>query len=312
MVSGGATVGLVLAAWMAAASSLAQSPDPVVEHVPLTCAVADRHAVVTARTEGAARMQVHFRAPGDGPWYVVDMRRDAGAWTARLPRATRASFEYRVARQEPTLAAVTTPAYTVPVVSEPGGCSEPSLASVESQILVSVPEGAPLVPPVPFGFSPVGVLAFVEETRPPRSKLVLAGIVAVPVGVATLAATSGRPESKSEDLGVEPAFKFNSIQPAGGPISLAGTRLTWLVDIDHAARVPVFYAWTLELLVGSSSCASTIGSFQVAGAQQRTLSGGLRGTCPVPFTSSAVRVGISLGTRLLYQAVIPASFAVGP
>lgn len=317
-VGGGMTAAGLLAAWTAAVPALAQAGDPsAIEHVPLACAVRDRHPVVRARTEApAARMQVHFRAPGEGPWYAIDMRTEEGAWTARLPRATRSSFEYRIARQEPALGTVTTATFTVPVVAEPGGCAEPSLSSVESQILVSVPEGAPLVPPVPAGFSPVGVLAFVEEARSPRSKLVLGAVVALPVAVGAfvVSAGSGNSEAKSEDLMIDPAFKFDGLQPSGGPLSLTATRLFWLVDVDHATRAPVFYSWTLELLAGSTPCANMGGFFQAAGAggQQRNLTGTLRGTCPTPFHATGVRVTVSLGPRVLFQTTAPASFEVGP
>jgi hypothetical protein len=298
-------------------AALAFAPDEAgIEHAPIACAVADRHVVVSARTPAPpGRLQVRFRVPGESHWYAIDMRPEGGAWTARLPRVTRDRFEYQILLQGPTLDAPSvTASHLVDVVGDPAACSTSSVAAVDSQILVHVPDGAPLVPPVPPGFSPVGVLAVSEVEEGGRSKLLLAAAAVVPLGVgaaAVAASSSGGSTPKAEPV-ADPRFKVGALQPPGGPLSLTGARLVWTVDLDHPTRVPVFYGWTLDLLVGSTRCATMTGFFQAAGTNQRTLTGLLRATCPLSFEADAVRVTITLGNDPVHEVTLPASYQVGP
>jgi hypothetical protein len=294
-----------------------------IDHAPISCVARDQHAVVNARTRvETSRMQVHFRVPSQTLWYRTAMRQDGADWTAILPRTTAATFEYRIEMASPTLGdSASTPAFSVDVVADLERCQTGFVPSVQTPIIVRVPQGAPLIPPVPAGFSPVGVVGANEAVVPSSSsKGRLVAAAALPMAVVAGIAASSSQESgpKATPVG-DVGFKFAGVQPADGYISLSGTRLFWSLDVDHTTRTPVSYGCVLELLADSRSCAFASGFFSASGnddaIQRVTLSGPLRATCPSDFTATGVRVSVqslALNSRIVFEATVPARFEVGP
>ena len=158
-------------------------------HEPLSCAAPDGYAHVSARgvpAEGVASGEVRFRVDPRGAWYTVRMTSAGGEWTAALPRpqSLLKGFEYEVALTGTDAQSVTRGPVAVEVRRD---CPAAGTAVAEA-IVVQVPPGAPLVPPVPAGFSPVGV------TGPPVAKKshgalkVLGGVAVAGVGAGVAAA----------------------------------------------------------------------------------------------------------------------------
>ena len=98
-----------------------------------------------------------------------------------------------------------------------GECDIAGRASVDAPIVVTVPAGAPLVPPVPAGFSPAGVVA---AEPPKRSSLPLkiAGGVAAAAVIGVTAAATAETTGTPPTMGAPtvPAISFNSIEPPPG------------------------------------------------------------------------------------------------
>src|SRR5262245_38116156 len=82
---------LSLAATFATASVGAETPGLTVDHPGLTCLVAGKHPVITAKVapeEQVARARVYFRGGGRPRWYYVDMAAAQGTFRGTLPKPT--------------------------------------------------------------------------------------------------------------------------------------------------------------------------------------------------------------------------------
>ena len=164
--------GLVAVAVALAGDASAAVSLEVVHH-PIECVPSGRYARVIASgapAESAARAELQFRVRPDAAWYGVAMTADGGSWSAALPRPVPplTQFEYRIVMTAPDLGTAETAALPVRVADDPAQCAAQSSIAVAAPIVVRVPAGAPLVPPVPPGFSPAGVVAPAEPE--PRDK----------------------------------------------------------------------------------------------------------------------------------------------
>ena len=112
-------------------------------------------------------MRVAFRPDGAHVWHGATAEAAADGFVATLPRPRLSArmVLYRFEATRSGAAAVTSIEYSATVVADAGACAGALADSVQSaRVLVDVPPGAPLVPPVPAGFDPVGAVS----SAPPR------------------------------------------------------------------------------------------------------------------------------------------------
>ena len=137
---------------------------------PLACVQAGQFPVLRLRLESATtvqRVRLHFR-PTDYPlWYAVPVRPSADGGYAVMPKpqlaARRIHYYFEFIRDGTRRR---TPEGVALVVETPLDCPGAMASSLdEARVLVEVPPGAPLVPPVPPGFTPVGAVAEGQERR---------------------------------------------------------------------------------------------------------------------------------------------------
>jgi hypothetical protein len=230
--------------------ALTAAPAAAVEHTALACVPADRYARITAHAE-AASVVLQFRTSPGVPWYSTRMAGADGEWTAFLPRPAISlrEVEYRFVVTD--AGAKSSP--TDPVrarVGAPGECDEAGRPSVDALIVVTVPEGAPVTPPVPAGFSPAGVVA-AEARRRSSLPFTIAGLaagvgVAGAVAGATAEATSAPPPSGP--LAV-PDIRFNSIDPPpGSTVSAARGRIAISMRLGARPAGALAFQWRAEIL----------------------------------------------------------------
>jgi hypothetical protein len=306
------------AAALALALALAPAPgwaEPLrVVHTPPPCISTDRYAWIEATGEPATavtRAVLEFRVDAAAGWYATDMRAAGGTWTALLPRAHREvpGFQYRIVMQGADLADVPSEVYAVPVTAA-AGCRAPSRISLDAPVAVRVPAGAPLVPPVPAGFSPAGI-APAEETagRGGRTKLLLAA-VAVVGGAAAFAATSEETDLAQPVVGPPPPpeLRFGGTRPtASQPMSLSGTPLEVLIFQEFPLRGPFDMVWRFEVLMSGAAEPCLRMSGFVLGVTASfiavTSPYAVSGACPASFTSSGVRLVLEADGALRYDFV---------
>lgn len=285
---------------MLTSAAAAEAAPIEVRHQPLPCVVADRFVRIAATASPAPRTaEVQFRTEPDGPWYALAMKPEDGEWAAVLPRpmASLAGFEYRISMAGEGPETSQTPAYAVKVAPDPSACAGAALSAVNASIVVHVPQGAPVVPPVPRGFNPGGVVG-TDEGAPARSKkaLVLGGAAAVAGGVAAVALRSGSEEAAASDL---PDFVVEGSIPApGNTVSLSGDTIQVLVRMSREPDQPLNFSWIVEWRQTTLGpvCVSMLGTFN--GAQRPTdlvLSGPLGATpfCGASFDAGLVRLLIN-------------------
>jgi hypothetical protein len=290
-----------------------------VEHEPLTCVRIDTYPRVEARGVPAAEVaaaELHFRA-GSGGWYRIPMTRAGDAWVALLPRPTSARdrFEYQVALtstsvDEPALSATV----TVPVTPT---CATASESSIAGSIVVTVPEGSPVVPPVPAGFSPVGVVAAEPpDAGSPRKPLILAGAgVVAAATVAGAVASTGQPPGSDVFI---PAFMFNTTIPEpGSTVSIASGRVTVLVNMLQIPAEPVDFGFMVEFRSSASLAPCVVMSGTYNGADRIGLSlvtplanTGFCGSPPID--TATLRLSITIGTIQAHEETVGFPFRFEP
>jgi hypothetical protein len=305
--------------WLPLLALAAATPAAALEvvHDPVTCALPERYVRVVARGVPAgdvAAGSVGFRAGPRSDWYTVGMVAKDGEWTAFIPRptATLARFEYRVALTGTDAATVTTPPLGVSVGAD---CPHEGVA-VASAIVVLVPAGAPAIPPVPPGFSPVGATAPQADRRPARKglsagKLLLgAGVLAAAGGGAAVAGREGEPAP----LDV-PGFRFDRTMPPPGAIisEPRGDRLSVVVVMEREPDQPLRIEWGVELLASPAGpgCGFLAGTFE--GAQRplglvfssRVINGG---RCGSAFDVTTLRITAIVDGVTVFQQDVDAPF----
>jgi hypothetical protein len=210
---------------------------------------------------------VRFRA-GAGDWYTVRMVAAEGEWRASLPRplASLPRFQYQVSLTGTDAASATTDPIPVEVRSD---CAVAGAVAVAA-IAVQVPPGAPLVPPVPAGFSPVGATGPVVARNGHRGlKILGAGVVAAAGGgLATVVGSSTPAESSA--MMVLPGFVFDGTSPAPGSTINPRDGLTIFMRLDPQPDRPVDVPWSVQLLsTDGVTCATMIGRLPVVYRETR-------------------------------------------
>jgi hypothetical protein len=246
---------LVLSAGMARAEPAGLR----IEHPPVPCVSADRYPRVVARASAPpARAELQFRTDAGGGWYSAAMAERDGEWEGFLPRPSPAlrRLEYRIVMT----GADAGRAETAPIevrVDESGTCAAESRVSVERPIVVTVPEGMPLVPPVPAGLSPVGVVAFEERRRPHRALGVAAAAGGSLIGVAAVtAAVIGASDGAGPPAPiVVPEIRFDGVIPSpGSTLSPNRDRFVVLMLLGAEPASPLTFVWRVELLGAPGVC----------------------------------------------------------
>ena len=307
-------------AWVVGALVLAASAAeaaPELSHAPIACVPADRYARIVAEAPGAARAELQFRTGEAGGWYSARMARDGGVWVGYLPRAARGvgRYEYRVTATGADASSSSTDPAVVAVVE--GGCDTESRADVPSPIVVAVPEGAPLVPPVPAGLSPAGVVA-AQEKRGAGKALKIGGaatIVAIGAAVAagTASSASGEPE---EEPFTPPRFSFDRTVPIpGSTISASQGDLQVFVRMSEEPALPITIVWQVELSGRLGVCATMGGVFP--GAQRPVgliFSNPIRvtGECGTTFDVNRLRVAIDYQGATVSDQTVEVPFHFTP
>ncbi len=288
-----------------------------IAHTPPACVPADRYLRVTAQGEGVAGAELQFRADGGTDWYGVRMTADAGTWSAYLPRPTArlARIEYRIAVTGADSSSASRGPYAVPVAAECPGVE--STVEVPSPILVRVPSDAPVVPPVPVGFSPAGVLLANAPPPKPASKLKGAALIAGGAAIAggAVAATQGGESGEPAEL---PTFDYFStfITPSSSSntITLGTTTISVVFTARGGRPVPLSAIWRLELLRGSDECAFAAGVTEIAATRPvgvfLTAPVQATGGCGPSFEVQNGRITIVVEGQMAYDSTLPMSFRV--
>jgi hypothetical protein len=156
-----------------------------------------------------------------------------------------------------------------------------------------------VVPPVPRGFNPGGVVGTQEpEPAGPKKALLIGGGAAVAAGVAALAAGASS-EGAAASSGELPDFTVEgSVPAAGSTVSLSTDTIQVLVRMSREPDQPLTFNWTVEWrreFLGAV-CVSMSGTF--SGAQRPTglvLTGPLGATpfCGASFDAGLVRLLIN-------------------
>jgi hypothetical protein len=305
---------------VAIAAAVPASAAVEIVHTPPACVPADRYLRVTARGaagEGVAGAELQFRAAGTD-WYGVRMTADAGAWSAYLPRPTGRleRIEYRIAMTGADSSSASSGPHAVPVAADCPGVE--STAEVPSPILVRVPKDAPVVPPVPVGFSPAGVL--LANAPPPKkaSKLKGAALIAGGAAIAggAVVATQG---GENGETATVPTFDYfsNFITPSANFITLGTSAISVVFTVRGGPMVSLTATWRLDLLRGSEVCAFTAGVTDIAATRpvgvffsapvQAT------GACGSDFEVQNGRFSIVVEGRVLFDSTLPFAYrAVTP
>lgn len=301
---------LALAAAIPAAGASAFSL--AIEHAAISCVPIDRYARVTARAAGAAPIagaELQFRIDAGSAWYSVRMAaEDGGEWAAYLPRPTRAlrQLDYRVVMTAPDAASAATDPVTVRVVDS-AECDSQARSSLPSSIVVAVPAGAPVVPPVPAGLSPAGVVA-AEGPPPSKTGRRIAGaVVGAAVATATAVAFVGSSAGSYGGRPAVPEFSFNGTSPRPGSV-LGPERdpLVILMVMNRQPDVPLSVLWRAELRSGVPArlCLTMDGNLFVAqGPLEVAFTGPLiaSGACGARFDVDSLHMTIEYLDRTIYD-----------
>jgi hypothetical protein len=169
-------------------------------------------------------------APASSPWYAVAMAREGDTLSAVLPRPRMAvgRVRYVIEVTDSAAASVRDKEHVVEVVGAANACGDGKVAerADTAQVVVEVPPGAPLIPPVPQGFSPVGASAVegsLDLVRKSRHKGLLLALGGVALGGAVAASQlSGESPPPVESSGPPiPGFTLvNTFPSMGGIVSL--------------------------------------------------------------------------------------------
>jgi hypothetical protein len=311
----------VLAIW----SSAARAGTIEIQHDPLACVPLDRYARISARgapADQVASAELQFRANGGGAWYSIRMTSQAGDWSAVLPRPTASlgGFEYRLVMASKTLEPAAAGPYSVRVSGGADACVVPAESSLSSSIVVGVPAGAPVVPPVPEGFSPAGAVAAQEReragSRSKRTPLILAGL-GLAGGAAAIAVAAGSGTAQPAlDI---PSFAFDGASPnPDSVLSLSRGSLQVFVRMSHEPEQPLTFIWRLDLrsaAPGAPLCLYMTDVF--VGAQRPTrlvLTAPLNnsGACGDRFEVEVGRLTIGVRNQPVLDATLALPYKVEP
>ena len=299
----------------------ATAADFEVRHDPVGCVAAGRYTRVTATAapaEKVARAELQFRVPPAAEWYSIAMTSAGGSWSAFLPRPSRplAQFEYRIAMTSAELQMVAGETVAVRVGDDPD-CLATGQSSVEAPVVVTVPAGAPVVPPVPPGFSPTGVVAArVPDPAKKKTPVVLVGGLVAAAGIAGVAATTGSAPPPAP-VGIPQIAFFGASPQPGTELSLSSDRLVISIQVTGEPRAPLTFNWDLDIGPGPApgGCRIAMRGFESI-TDVRPLTVQLTapllrsGLCPDRFAVQEARLIIILRNQVAYDArhTLPYSF----
>ena len=269
-----------------------------IRHEPLDCVPSDQYIRIAAQgspPDQVKSAELQFRVDSGGAWYSTPMTEKDAEWSATLPRPSRSlgRFEYRVRMTSADPVTTETPPATVSVRDDPAACASAGLSSVSSSIVVRVPPGAPVVPPVPAGFSPTGVVV-AQEREPAKSKRtpMLVGGVAV-AGVIAGALAAGAPGTAPSALDI-PSFSFDGTSPNPDTTLSVRSRLSVFVRMSREPEQPLTFAWRFDLRSAEPSGAVCVYMSDVFNGAQRPVS--LTLTAPLVLTGACGdRFSVSVG-----------------
>ena len=249
----------LLAAAMVLAPVSAAADGPAIDHAPVGCVVAEKFPRMDARIEplfSVARATVHFRSATGGPWYLVAMKAQDGAFEGVLPRPKKSlkAFGYYIEAADTAFATSRTPEYTAQVVDGPAACQGKKVAGALgfASVLLEVPAGAPAVP---IGFAPGGIAGTAAGTAAAATgataggggvatTVLLVGGGVAAAGAAVVVATShggangsggsGGGGGGGGPSGVVYAVSFLPSPPGIDVSTCAGQPLTWCCQNVHA------------------------------------------------------------------------------
>jgi hypothetical protein len=313
----------LLAAALPAAAATLQ-----VEHEPITCAAPGRYVRVDVRAvpaEEAVAGEVAFRPGPASDWYRIALSPRTDGWTAMLPRpnAGLARFEYRVVLTGKDAVPVEAGPLAVAVTPD---CRTAHSSAVASAIVVRVPPGAPAIPPVPPGFSPVGASGPEAARRlaplPGKGGRLAFGAGALGVVAASVAAVAGArndaiaPQPDDPSLAL-PEFTFTGTLPGpGATVSRARDTFGVLVTMEREPRMPLPITFNVGLnSVNGTRCANMGGTFEGA---QRPLAFVLTGPvvptpgapCGESFEIRALVLQVSANQRPVMMGTVPLARAL--
>jgi hypothetical protein len=241
---GGMAVGLALAV-----SGRAIAGPLEIQHTGVGCVAVDRYTqIVAAATpaDSVARAELQFRIRPDADWYGVPMTADGGSWAAVLPRpgASLTRFEYRIVMTGVDLATAESAPIAVRVAGVAAPCVDGPRSSlaVTAPIVVRVPAGAPVMPPVPPGFSPAGVVAAVQSAPKSGKTAWMVGGAAAVAGSAVAVLASGN----SAPTLAQPEFTFFGSRPNPGATLSLRTPLYLNVLPRSNPGVLLSFSWRME------------------------------------------------------------------
>jgi len=310
-------------AWIPAAAvallaEVASAGSIEIRHDPASCVTVDRYPRVSATAvppEQVASAELQFRGNAAGGWYSVRMAAEGGVWSGVLPRPIRTleRFEYRIVMVGTDLATAETAAFAVRVADDPAPCAggPHSSVAVAAPIVVRVPAGAPLVPPVPPGFSPAGVVAAAEPATKSGSTKKWVALAGVAGGVAAAAMAAGAAsQPRPLPAGVPDIEFFGSSPNPGSVLSLSRDRLSVSVRITGQSRFSLDLLWRIDLLggTGESACAVMFGRRTINALRPQVvdLTSGLvpSGSCGSRFDVAAARLSILIEGQVAYDQTL--------
>jgi hypothetical protein len=319
----GTRLGIFVVGAAAMSVSLARGSVVEIRHEPTTCAPLDLYTRISARGIPAANVasaELQFRLDAESPWYSVRMSREGDAWSAFLPRPSSSlgRFEYRIEMVSTDGETASTTPAVVRVSSDPAGCAAEARVAVRGAIVVGVPPGAPVVPPVPPGFNPTGVVA---EDKPKHSgggkTLAILGGAALAGGIAAVTLNGG--SDTSSPLSPEiPDFAYSgTIPPPGSVIHPDSTEFVVLVDMSQEPREPLTFLWIFEMTAEAGGGTCLFMSDTYVGAKHPTslaLVAPLMesGQCGERYSVRQGHLVITVNTRRVLDAVLGLSFEVEP
>jgi hypothetical protein len=269
---------IVLPVLLLAASADARAFEVV--HEPVDCVPPGRYTRVVARGNPAtavASAEAQFRTHATGDWYRVRLSAVDGGWEGLLPQPTASlsRFEYRVVLTGTD--ASTSETGPIGVDVSPEGCPLRDDSAAQGSIVVLVPPGAPIAPPVPAGFSPVGASVPEGERRlaprptaSSRSKLLVIGTGVVAGGAVAALAGGGSRQGDGAPTGdplIIPRFTFTTvIPPPGSPVSFRSGQFGVVVTMDKEPSRPLPVDFRVLLMTSSAGtvCAAMNGRYEGA------------------------------------------------
>ncbi len=296
-------------------SSVGHAGSIEIRHDRVACVPLDKYTRLAASAPSASQVvqaEIQFRVDAAAGWYSTRMAPQDGEWSGRLPRPVTPleRFEYRIVMTASDLTTVETPAMSVRVAAAGMPCEDAPRfsASVDAPIVVRAPAGAPVVPPVPSGFSPAGVVSAPDPVR--RSRALKIGTAATVVaGIAAGVAVAGSgPEHVLLDPvpPPPPTLQFSILAvtpPIGSVLSLSSGRVAWVVRVAGAAGVPLDFSWRLEFFSTTALCVAMAGAASAGPARPEDfeLTGPLlsTGACGLPFDTVALELTIRVGDQIV-------------